>query len=190
MGRPDTMDFQHVETGVCGLSCRLCPRFNSESESRCGGCKSPHRMGASCPFVTCAVRKKGIELCTDCSESGSCERLHGHLEAAKEHDSFVCYQKLADNVAFIKEHGIEAFEDAQAERGRLLARMIAGFDDGRSKSFYCVAATVLEVPELEAALAEADNVAASMPRKDRAKWMRAGLEEIARRRGYALKLRK
>jgi hypothetical protein len=147
-------------------------------------------MGASCPFVTCAVKKKGIELCTDCKECDSCERLRGHIEASKAHDSFVCYQKLADNLAFIKAHGIEAFEASQAERGRLLARMISGFDDGRSKSFYCVAATVLEVPELEAALLEAEKAAASASKKDRAKALRAGLEEIASSRGYVLKLRK
>jgi len=184
------MDFQHIETGVCGLSCRLCPRFHSESESRCAGCKSSHRMGAGCPFVTCAVKKKGIELCTDCGDRGSCERLHRHLEASKEHDSFICYQKLTANVAFINAHGIAAFEAAQAERGRLLARMISGFDDGRSKSYYCVAATVLEVAELEAALAVAENVDATMPKKGRAKTLRASLEEIAKSRGYVLKLRK
>ncbi|NJD54065.1 MAG: hypothetical protein FIB07_14500 [Candidatus Methanoperedens sp.] len=40
------MIFKYPEIGVCGLSCRLCPRYQSEGESRCFGCKTESRMGA------------------------------------------------------------------------------------------------------------------------------------------------
>ena len=107
-------------------------------------------MGAGCPFITCAVKKKGIELCTDCPEGETCERWKRHRELSKTVDSFVCYQKLEDNIRSIKRHGIEAFEETQEKRCRLLGEMLAEFDDGRSKSFYCIAATVMEPEELEA----------------------------------------
>ena len=57
------MEPQHVETGVCGLSCRLCPRHHMEGESRCSGCKGEMRMAVGCPFITCALKRKGIEFC-------------------------------------------------------------------------------------------------------------------------------
>jgi hypothetical protein len=184
------VEFQHVATGVCGLSCRLCPRYHADGSSRCGGCKSAFRMGAGCPFITCAVKKKGIELCTDCAEGEACERWTRHRELSKAADSFVCYQKLQDNILFIKSYGIRAFEEAQEKRCRLLEEMLARYDDGRSKSFYCIAATVMEPEELARALARAKAATAGKAPKEKAKVMRKVLEDIAREKGYNLALRK
>jgi hypothetical protein len=184
------MEFKHVDTGVCGLSCKLCPRYHTDGASRCGGCKSPFRMGAGCPFITCAVKKKGIELCTDCPEGETCEKWSRHREASKKADSFVCYQKLEDNIRFIKQHGIGAFEEAQEKRCRLLEALLAGFDEGRSKSFYCVAATVMGPEELEGAIASAGASSQGKTPKEKAKVMRGVLEDIAREKGYLLALRK
>ncbi|HEY3273805.1 MAG TPA: hypothetical protein VGJ92_08590 [Methanocella sp.] len=184
------MEFEHLAVGVCGLSCRLCPRFHTDGSSRCGGCKSPFRMGAGCPFITCAVKKKGIELCTDCVEGETCERWKRHRELSKTVDSFVCYQKLEDNIRSIKRHGIEAFEETQEKRCKLLEEMMAEFDDGRSKSFYCVAATLMEPEELEGAIAFAGASSTGKALKEKAKVMHKVLEDIAREKGYHLALRK
>lgn len=184
------MEFQHVATGVCGLSCRLCPRYHTDGGSRCGGCKSPFRMGAGCPFITCAVKKKGIELCTDCTEGETCERWTRHRELSKTTDSFVCYQKLQDNIQFIMQYGIRAFEEAQEKRCKLLEEMLARYDDGRSKSFYCLAATVLEPEELERAIASAEGLSSGSTLKEKSKVMRQVLEDFAREKHVSLALRK
>jgi hypothetical protein len=184
------MEFKHVETGVCGLSCKLCPRYHTNGSSRCGGCKSPFRMGAGCPFITCAVKKKGIELCTDCPEGETCERWKGHRTFSRTHDTFVCYQKLEDNIRFIRSHGVPAFEEAQEKRCRLLQAMLAGYDDGRSKSFFCIAATVMEPDELERAIASAGAASPGKAPKEKAGAMRRALEEIATEKHYNLSLRK
>jgi len=52
-------DLRHPEIGICGLSCRLCPSYHTEGKSRCGGYKSETRLAVGCPFITCAVKKKG-----------------------------------------------------------------------------------------------------------------------------------
>jgi len=184
------MEFDHVAVGVCGLSCRLCPRYHTDGGSRCGGCKSAFRMGAGCPFITCAVKKKGIELCADCAEGETCERWKRHRELSKTVDSFVCYQKLEENIRSVKRHGIEAFEETQEKRCRLLEEMLAEFDDGRSKSYYCIAATVMEPEELARALARAKAATAGRTPKEKAKVMRGILEDIAMEKGYGLALRK
>ena len=184
------MDFHHVAVGVCGLSCRLCPRYHTVGASRCGGCKSPFRMGAGCPFITCAVKKKGIELCTDCAEGEACERWTRHRERSEKVDSFVCDQRLQDNVRSIKRDGIRAFEEAQEERCRLLEAMLAGYDDGRSKSFYCIAGTVMEPEELKLALTQAGASTVGRDPKEKAKELRRILEGIAREKHYELALRK
>jgi hypothetical protein len=102
----ETMQIIYPEIGVCGLSCRLCPMYNTEAESRCLGCKSPNRIAVGCPFITCAVKKKGIEFCWDCEENKICEKWKKHREAGKKSDSFKCYQKLEEDIRFIQKNGI------------------------------------------------------------------------------------
>lgn len=56
------------------------------------------------------------------------------------------------NLKAIQEHGIEAFARQQSRRIKLLERMLADFDDGRSKSCYCRSAALLDLAALESAL--------------------------------------
>lgn len=68
--------------------------------------------------------------------------------------------------------------------------MLDSFNDGRSKSYYCIAATVLEVEELEAAIAEAKNGSDGLDNKRKAAILHKLLDEIAVEKGYNLSLRK
>lgn len=183
------MNVKYPKTGICGLSCRLCPHYHTDGSSRCGGCKTESRMGAGCPFITCAL-KKGIEFCWDCNEHKTCEKWAKHRKAGKKADSFKCYQKLEDDIAFVQKNGIEAFEKTQKKRERLLREMLQEFNEGRSKSYYCIAATVMETGELEGALAEAGKNSAGSEIKERSRVLHALLDEFARKRNYVLKLRK
>lgn len=64
-------------------------------------------------------------------------------EKGKRHDSFKCYQTLEADISFINKHGINEFEKMQKQREYLLKEILKDFNDGRSKSYYCIAATVL-----------------------------------------------
>lgn len=180
----------HVEVGVCGLSCRLCPAYHRETKSRCPGCKSEYRMGAACSFINCAIKKKSIEFCWLCNESKSCALLKKNREFAKTHDTSTCYQKIEENAQIIQRNGIDKFEQQQKTRENLLVAMLAEFNEGRSKSLYCVAATVMEPAELEAALNEARAQTKGMDLKQRAKIMHLILSKVAAEKNYVLKLRK
>ena len=184
------MDISYPDIGVCGLSCKLCPRHHTDGESRCGGCKTESRMAAGCPFISCAIKKKGIEFCRDCGESPACDKWKKHRDAGRQRDSFKCYQKLEDDIAFIQAHGIDQFVKTQETREILLKEMLAEFNEGRSKSYYCIAATVLEVGELENALEAARKASAGRDHKGRARALHAALDEIAVRKNHLLKLRK
>ena len=69
-----TLKIEYPEIGICGLSCQLCPNYNTETQSLCLGCKSEVRMAIGCPFITCAIKKKGVEFCWDCKESKTCKK--------------------------------------------------------------------------------------------------------------------
>jgi TPP-dependent trihydroxycyclohexane-1,2-dione (THcHDO) dehydratase len=107
-------------------------------------------MSAGCPFITCAIKKKGIEFCWQCKENETCEKWRKHREFSKRVDSF----------------------------------------EGRSKSYYCVTATVLEIEELEEALTKAKKDSTGLEIKVRSKVLHSILDEIAERKNYYLKLRK
>jgi hypothetical protein len=183
------MNFKYPAIGVCGLSCRLCPRYHTEGKSRCEGCKTESRMVIGCPFITCAVKRHGFEFCWDCKESKNCEKWEKHRESGKQHDSFKCYQKLEDDISFIQRNGTEKFDKLQEIREKLLTEMLTEFNEGRSKSYYCIAATVLDMRELENALVEARGRSNGLVIAEKSKIMRLILDSIAENRNYYLKLR-
>jgi hypothetical protein len=108
----------------------------------------------------------------------------------KQHDSIVCYQKLEDNIAFIQKNGIEEFEKQQKLREKLVRSMLSEFNDGRSKTFYCIAATILEIGELENISEEAREQSMGFDLKAKSEVMHSLLNKIAEKRNYLLKLRK
>jgi len=114
------MKIKHFEIGICGLSCRLCPRYHTEGKSKCGGCKTESRTAVGCPFITCAVKKKGIEFCWDCEENETCGKWKRHREFGKQRDTFKCYQRLEDDISFIQKNGVDEFNKLQKVKEKLL----------------------------------------------------------------------
>ena len=147
-------------------------------------------MAAGCPFITCAVKRRGLEFCWDCTENAGCEKWRKHRDTGWKFDSFTCYQKLEDNIAFVQKNGVDEFERVQNRREGLLEEMLEEFNEGRSKTYYCIAATVMEIDELEAALKQARAAAENLDLKGRAKLLHGILDGVAEKRQYLLKLRK
>ena len=182
--------------GCCGLDCGLCPRYYTVGTSRCPGCSGPGFFDKhpSCGYITCCVKKKGLEVCAQCDEF-PCSRFASRSVSAGEYDSVLTYKKVRPNLESIRVYGLEPFIERQRKRIRLLEKMLEGFDDGRSRSFYCIAATLIPIDDLEASLAEAergvkaDGVAAEDVRT-KAGVLRELLQGCAGRRGVELKLRK
>jgi hypothetical protein len=184
------MQIQHPEIGICGLSCRLCPSYHIVGKSKCNGCKSDFRMSAGCPFITCAVKRKGIEFCWLCDEGDNCTKWQAHREYSREFDTFVCYQKLEDNITFIRQHGLDAFDQTQHIREQMLREMLHNFNEGRSKRYFSIAVTVLEIDELQSALTQANKLSIGVEIKEKSRLLHGLLDEIADERGYVLRLRK
>jgi len=180
--------------GVCGLDCGLCPRYYTVGPSRCPGCCGPEFFSKhpSCSFITCCVKKKNLEVCAECSDF-PCSKFKSDEEyqQLKESSSYPSYKKVMSNLNFIKEHGIEQFIGQQKERIKLLETMIADFDDGRSRSFYCKSATLLDLGALRDSLDKAiqkvktDNIKPN-DTKTKAKILRGILSEIALEVGVGL----
>ena len=180
--------------GVCGLDCGLCPRYYTVGASRCPGCCGPEFFSKhpSCSFITCCVKKKNLEVCAECSDF-PCSKFKSDEEyqQVKESSSYPSYKKVMLNLNFIKEHGIEKFVGQQKKRIKLLETMIVNFDDGRSRSFYCKSAALLDLTTLESSLDKAiqkiktDNIKPN-DTKPKAKILKGILSGIALKEGVEL----
>jgi hypothetical protein len=145
--------------GACGLDCGLCPRYYTVGSSRCPGCAGPGFFDKhpTCSFITCCVKGKGLEVCAECPDF-PCSRFKTEEEyrQVKDSSSYPPCAILMPNMRFVKAHGLRRFMEQQKKRIGMLEAMIEGYDDGRSRSFYCRAAALLSVPSLRGALTEAN----------------------------------
>ena len=144
--------------GCCGLDCGLCPRFYTVGHSRCPGCAGPDFFNKhpSCSFITCCVKKKNLEVCAECSDF-PCSKFKSDEEyqQLQGSSSYPPNKKVMPNLNFIKKHGIEKFIKQQRSRIKSLETMIENFDDGRSRSFFCKAAALLDLTSLTSSLDKA-----------------------------------
>ena len=184
----------HPTIGACGLDCGLCPRYYTVGTSRCPGCGGPGFADKhpSCSFITCCVKKRGLEVCGQCPEF-PCRKFksEGEYLRAEALSSYPPPGKMLSNLRFVEEKGIEEFARRQERRIGLLETMIEGYDDGRSRSFFCRAAALLGPDALETSLDEARKAmeAGGSPMGDaagRAKLLRRILTAAARTEGIEL----
>jgi len=177
--------------GFCGLDCGLCPRYHSIGSSRCPGCCGPgfFNKRKSCPFITCCVKKGNLGGCAQCDEF-PCSRFKGR----DRRDSFITKQNSLSNIDLVKEVGVEHFLMQQRQRTKLLELMLEEFNEGRSKSFYCLAATLLPIADIEVSLTAAkeeihnDGIDLEAV-KTKANILRKFLNSFAVGRGIELRLR-
>lgn len=179
----------------CGLDCGLCPRFYIVGPSRCPGCAGPDffKKHPSCSFITCCVKKKNLEVCGQCPEF-PCSKFKSDAEYQQMQgsSSYPPNKKIIPNLNFIKEHGIKKFIEEQRKRIKFLETMIADFNDGRSRSFFCRAAALLDLKHLESSLDKAtrkiktDKIKQNDV-KNKARILKEIINEIACREGVDLK---
>ena len=113
------------------------------------------------------------------------------LDSARYQDSFISYQPLPANYAFIREHGLEEFVRREMEKQIFLRFLIDNYDEGRSKGFYCTSCQLVPVDTLKEAVAEAETkMREDTLIRDKAKTIKAAVNSIAEILEIDLRLRK
>jgi len=187
---------KHPTLGCCGLDCGLCPRYYTVGSSRCPGCCGPNFFNKhpSCAYITCCVKKRKLEVCAQCDEF-PCSKFDSWLVGGVEYDSFVTHKKAHLNMIFIRKYGIKKFIEQQSLRIRLLETMLKDYNDARSKSFYCIATTLLPIKDLKISLDESEqkirvHKIKTDDLKTKSKILKEYLNNFATKEGIELKLRK
>jgi len=165
--------------GCCGISCGLCPRFQSKAKSRCLGC-GPDAHCTYCPIFRCSSMKRNFETCADCPEF-PCVKFAKWFDG----DSFVTHSKCLPNIQRIKKVGAKDFLKEQKERQKLLELMLAKYNPGQCVSMYCLACALIPVDSLKKALKQIESA-----KGDKAKAFKVLISELAKKEKISLKLRK
>ena len=175
----------HPTIGCCGIDCGLCPRYYTDGSSKCPGCGGEgfDDKHPPCSIKSCCANKHKLEACGQCPEY-PCDK-YTNMKGI-ERDSFVTHKKMFHNQDQIKTQGIEAFIEQQSERIALLKDMLADYNDGRSKSFYCTAVALLHPEHIKKAMA---NITPQDDKKNTAKELKTTLRQCAEAQGIELSLR-
>ena len=164
---------------LCGLNCKLC---SMELGGHCGGCGFGNQ---SCAIARCGMEHGGVEYCVQCPEYPC-----GRYEGVSAYDCFITSVHRTRDLEKLREMGSESYDAEQMEKRDILDRLLAGYNDGRKKTLFCLAVNLLELDELRRILEKADRETGQLPPKEKAAYAANLLQECAARSGVVLKLRK
>ncbi len=176
----------------CGLDCGLCPTYYTKGPSKCPGCcgQDFFNKHPSCSIITCCIKKNEFETCVECNEF-PCQKIKDWDKA----DSFISHKVSLTNLHLIKNNGIEEYIKQQEKRIKFLELMLEDYNEGRSKSFFCIATALLPLEDLEQAMKRSSEEIQSEgielnDLKSKSKILKAYLNQYANKRDIELKLRK
>ena len=131
--------------------------------------------------------REKIDYCHQCPEF-PCEKY----EMIDEYDSFITHRNRRRDLDKHRNIGKEAYQEEQRRKTEILGELLENYNDGRRKSFFCMAVNLLECDELQAVM---DQVKASPDQagqtiKERAACVVKLLQGAADERGIVLKLKR
>lgn len=157
---------QYPSFSLCGLFCGLCPIHHMENG--CPGCGGGEGH-QPCAVIRCGREHGGVEFCCDCP-AYPCER---YLEPPP-YDLLLPSRNTRRDLDRLKAEGLPAFRAELDEKAAILRELLARFNDGRRKTFFCVAVNLLPLSDVRRVMERlaAEEAASGGPRDLKA---RAGL---------------
>lgn len=178
---------EYPRLSACGLNCGLCPRFFTEGASRCPGCGGAgfFEKRPSCGVLSCC-RRRGVEYCYECGEY-PCKKLEG----AECVDSFITHRHMRKDFEAVRQGGLEAYRAGLDEKVEILRALLENYNDGRQKSFFCLAVNLLALEDVKTVMERIESeVDAAAPAKQKAALAVGLFNEMARQQSIELKLNK
>lgn len=168
---------------LCGLACCLCPIYHMAGG--CPGCGGG-AGNQSCAIARCSLSHGDVAYCWQCEEY-PCGAYDGFFD----YDSFLPKRNAPQDIRRCREMGIDAFCQELERKREILEELLAGYNDGRKKTFYCTAVNLLPWEGLQAAMAELRSTAATFGTlSERAAAAERVFRERAAQQGISLSLRR
>lgn len=164
---------------LCGLNCGLCPLFLGKY---CGGCGNGNQ---SCKLARCSLEHGNIEYCYECANY-PCEQYR----CIDKYDSFITHRRQKADLEKARRIGIGPYNLEQQEKVRILSYLLSNYNDGRRKTFFCVAVNLLELSELQEAIQQIqqNSELPLLPFKEQCLYVAGTLQKFADRKNMKLKL--
>lgn len=178
---------QYPLFSACGLNCGLCPRYHTDGISKCPGCAGEDFSSKhpACGVLSCSQRHE-IEYCCLCDEY-PCKKFEGVDNA----DSFITHKNQLADFDKVKNIGLAAFKAELNIKVELLKGFLMNFDDGRRKSFFCIAVNLLNLQDLKRVMEQLkDEIKPGDTLKERSEAAARLLQTMAKKRDVSLQLRK
>lgn len=172
-----------LDFSLCGLNCALCPM---KLDGFCPGCGGG-AGNQSCAIAKCSLSRGGMEYCCECGDYPC-----GLYEGIDEFDSFITHQHQRKDMRSLQALGPECHQARLAQKREILLHLLSHYNDGRRKSLFCAAASLLEVEDLDRLVArlDAETAHGNPPIKEKAALAAGLLQALAQERGLCFKLRK
>lgn len=168
---------------LCGLNCGLCVMYIGKYCPGCGGGEG----NQACSIARCSQRHEGVEYCSLCMEY-PCEKYEG-IEVL---DSFIVHRNQKKDLEKMKRIGLEAYQNELHVKMDVLDLLLSQYNDGRRKSFYCLAVNLLELRDLKSVMEDIESEVGSnqLTVSEKAKIAVTYFEAMAGKRDIHLKLHK
>lgn len=173
----------HPQFSLCGLNCALCPIHNMEKG--CPGCGGGEGH-QSCRIITCSLEHGGPDFCSQCPQY-PCD-AHYTDDGI---DIFIPKHRRCADLEKAETQGLALYLAELDEKEAALHHLLAHFNDGRRKSFFCTAVNLLPLADVQCVMQQIQVQAPlSEELKVRAATAADLFQAMAQRRGLSLKLRK
>jgi len=155
-------------------------------DGHCPGCGGG-AGNQSCSIAKCSLQHDKVEYCFLCPKY-PCQKYDG----IDEYDSFITHQRQLKDAIKAQEMGIEAYCEEQNKKVKILRTLLSDYNDGRRKTFYCVAINLLPLQDIENVMKLiAENTSFNnLAIKEKAENIVSLFQDIAVQQGLILKLRK
>ena len=174
---------KELRFSLCGLNCALCSMHLGGYCPGCGGGAG----NQSCAIAKCSLEHGGVQFCWECPEY-PCSRYDGFDDG----DSFVPHRNRQQDIALVREVGLQTYLARLEEKRAILDELLAGYNDGRRKILFNTAVYLLPLEDLQSVMAALTSrpELAEQSVKERALATVELLQEAADLLGISLKLNK
>jgi len=112
-------------------------------DNYCPGCGGG-AGNQGCSIAKCSLQHGDIDYCYLCNEY-PCEKYRG----IDEFDSFITHRNQLKDMKKAQKIGTEQYNSELIEKAEILKHLLANYNDGRRKSFFCIAVNLLDLHDLK-----------------------------------------
>jgi hypothetical protein len=141
----------------------------------------------SCAIARCSQQRGGIEYCYLCDKY-PCEKYEG----IDKYDSFITHRNQLKDLEKVRKIGIERYKTELDEKITILKNLLANYNDGRRKSFFCIAVNLLEQQDIKSVMEQiaTEEESCNLTLKEKAAVAANLFQTMAEKRNIILKLNK